>query len=94
VTPSALATTDALAYDPAMSIFVTFAPQDLEFWDRDFRQHHLRLECAVNCDGGPCNAPEAPHDPPTPHYHLVMRAPDLDRELSVYVDPNATWRDD
>jgi hypothetical protein len=75
-----------------MGIHITLTLQDVQFFDRDFREHHMRIECAAHCDGVPCRAPGAPHDPLTPHFHLVYRAPDLDREFADYVDPNGTWR--
>lgn len=77
-----------------MGIYITITPEDVQFFDRDFREHQMRIECATNCDGVVCQAPGAPHDPLTPHFHLVMRAADLDRERSVYVDPQGAWRDD
>lgn len=71
----------------------TISAEDIQFADRDFREHQVRLEGAFNCDGVPCQAPGAPHDPMTPHFHLVLTAPDLQRERLVYVDPNRAWHD-
>lgn len=67
--------------------------EDVQFVNRDFREHQLRLEAAFNCDGVSCQAPGAPHEPMTPHFHLVMNAPDLQRERLVYIDPTGAWRD-
>ena len=75
-----------------MEIIIT--AEDIQFHERDFREHHNRIEAAFDCDGVPCQAPGAPHDPVTPHFHLVFYAPDLRRERLVYVDPSGTWRDD
>jgi len=73
---------------------IHISAEDVRFVDRDFRDHHQRLEAAFNCDGVPCQAPGAPHDPMTPHFHLVLTAPDLKRERLVYIDPSGAWRDD
>jgi hypothetical protein len=67
--------------------------EDIQFADRDFREHQVRLEVEFNCDGVSCQAPGAPHDPMTPHFHLVLTAPDLQRERLVYVDPSRAWLD-
>jgi hypothetical protein len=67
------------------------SPEDVQFADRDFREHRQRIEAALDCDGLLCQAPGAPHDPLTPHFHLVMTAPDLKRERRVYVNPAAGW---
>ena len=31
--------------------------EDVQFVNRDFREHQQRLEAAFNCDGVPCQAP-------------------------------------
>lgn len=73
---------------------VTITAEDIQFHERDFREHHNRIEAAFDCDGVLCQAPGAPHQPGTPHFHLVFHAPDLRRERPVYVDPCGAWRDD
>ena len=73
---------------------IRISAEDVQFLNRDFRDHQQRLEAAFNCDGVPCQAPGAPHDSMTPHFHLVLTAPDLKRERLVYVDPSSAWRDD
>lgn len=66
---------------------VTLRVEDVQFYERDFREHHNRIEAAFYCDGVPCEAAGAPHSPVTPHFHHVFYAPDLRRERLVYVDP-------
>jgi hypothetical protein len=73
---------------------IHISAEDVQFMSRDFREHHQRLEAAFNCDGVPCQAPGAPHEPMTPHFHLVLAAPDLKRERLVHIDPTGAWRDD
>src|SRR4029450_8685865 len=77
-----------------MAIWITITPEDVQFHARDFREHHSRIEPADNCDGVCCQAPGAPHDAITPHWHLVLSAPDLQRDRAVYVEPSGTWSDD
>lgn len=73
---------------------ITISSEDVQFHERDFCEHHNRIEAAFNCDGVRCEAPGAPHDPVTPHFHHVFTAPDLRRERLVYVDLDGSWRDD
>src|SRR5687767_4817629 len=61
--------------EPRMKFHIT--AEDVQFAERDFRELQQRLEAAFNCDGVVCQAPCAPHDPMTPHFHLVLTAPDL-----------------
>lgn len=74
-----------------MKIHIT--AEEMQFINRDFRDHQQRLEAAFDCDGVPCQAPGAPHDPMTPHFHLVLTAPDLKRERLVYIDPTGVRHD-
>jgi hypothetical protein len=62
---------------------ITFSREDIEFWRRLLNELSVSIEAATSCDGGPCNAPGAPHDTLSPHWHL--RHSDLQRERLHYI---------
>lgn len=65
---------------------ITLTPDDLELFSRPIEDFSLAIEPTTNCDGGPCNAPAAPHDPTIPHWHLRMTLPGIEVARLCYID--------
>jgi hypothetical protein len=64
---------------------VTLTSDDIALFSRPLEEFNLSIESTTNCDGGPCNAPGAPHDPTEPHWHLRMTLPDIKGERLSYI---------
>lgn len=64
---------------------ITLTPDDIALFSRPPEDFSLSIEPTTNCDGGPCNAPGAPHDPTEPHWHLRMTLPGVKGERLSYI---------
>jgi len=64
---------------------ITLTADDPELFSRPPEDFSISIEATTTCDGGPCNAPGAPHDPTEPHWHPRMTLPDINGVRLSYI---------